>query len=161
MYELTAEQLCFHEIPGQGCIGNSQIPIFPMDLDVIYMCIVICRWWEMPLSSHGPVGQNGGHAVKVACGAHGLVQLSNADPLCGRWHLVTCAHCQNVCVGLCNDGLDLLKFNMAKGSTVIRDGGCVFCCAEKFNGEGFVDQVLCLDTIDNCIYYHADSFNEQ
>ena len=92
--------------------------------------------------------------------AHGLVQLSNADPLCGRQRLVTCAHCRNVFVGFRDDGLDLLKLDIANGSTVIRDGRYIFCCAVKFNGEGFADQVLCLDDIVNCIVYYAGCFDE-
>ena len=63
-------------------------------------------------------------------------------------------------VGLRNDGLDLLKFDIVNGSMVIRDGRYIFCCAAKFNGEGFADQVLCFDYIVYCIDYHAGCFDE-
>jgi hypothetical protein len=115
----------------------------------------------MPTSCYGPVGQNGGHAVGVARVAHGLVRLCNADPLCEKQRLVTCAHCRDVFIGLHDDGLDLLKFNIANGSTVIRDGRYIFRCAAKFNGEGFSDQVLCYDVIVYCIDYHAGRFDER
>jgi hypothetical protein len=94
-----AGQICFHEIPGHGCIGNSQMPIFLKDLVVIFMCSIIHRWWGMPTSNHGPVGQNGCHAIGVTRGALRLVRLSNADPLCGG-DVLLLVHTVMMCVSV-------------------------------------------------------------
>jgi hypothetical protein len=61
----------FHEIPGQGCIGNSHMPIFPKDIVVVTVWSIVCRRGGTPVSNHGPAGQYGGHAVGLLSGPTG------------------------------------------------------------------------------------------
>jgi hypothetical protein len=70
-----------------------------------------------------------------------------------------CVHFCDVGIGFCDDGQDLLEFDVANGGTVIINGRYIFCCATKIDGEWFTDQVLCLNYVDS-VDYHASPCDE-